>query len=42
MYIYQVHILMSLAVAEAIVQRRKVSWIRYSTGAPVHHIKEGT
>ena len=26
---------MTLAVAEAIVQRREVSWVRYSNGRPV-------
>lgn len=32
---------MSLAVAEAIVQRRKVSWIRYSDGQPVAPYRAG-
>lgn len=30
--ITEAEVQMTLAVAEAIVQRREVSWIRYSTG----------
>ena len=30
-----IHTQMTLAVAECIVQRREVSWITLSTGAPV-------
>lgn len=31
----QVEMMMSLAVAEAIVERRMVAWLRYSDGKPV-------
>ncbi len=37
----QQEIAMSLAVAEAIVQRRKVSWIRYSDGRAVAPYRAG-